>query len=71
MRFGSASVECIFHYESVAMPSGNFTSPNFPGLYPSSTECHYLFYAKDDERIRIRFLYFDVEGLQPRLLPYI
>jgi hypothetical protein len=45
--------------------NGTFTTPNFPGLYPRSTECHYLFYGRENERIFINFLYFDVDGITP------
>ena len=56
---------CSFIFRSEQTPNGTFTSPNFPGLYPRNTECHYLFYGRTNERIHITFPYFDVEGIPP------
>ncbi|ELT95407.1 hypothetical protein CAPTEDRAFT_27776, partial [Capitella teleta] len=56
---------CGFAFHSKDAPNGTFTSPNFPGLYPRNTECHYLFYGQENERIYITFPYFDVEGIPP------
>lgn len=59
---------CAFQYNSTNDVSDNvklFTSPNFPGLYPRNTECHYFFYAKEHEKIKINFTFFDVEGVSP------
>ena len=56
---------CGFVIHSETSPNGTFTSPNFPGLYPRNTECHYLFRGKENERIYIDFPYFDVEGIPP------
>ncbi|KAH9505042.1 suppressor of los1-1 [Bulinus truncatus] len=57
---------CVFNYQSAVKTSGEFTSPNYNGLYPRNTECHYLFYGKERERVQIKFLDFDVDGLTPR-----
>ncbi len=43
--------------------NGTFTSPNYPGLYPRNTECHYLFFGDKKEKVHITFPYFDVEGI--------
>jgi hypothetical protein len=59
-------VVCGFIFKSEKSSNGTFTSPNFPGYYPRNTECHYLFYGKETERIHITFPYFDVEGIPPR-----
>ena len=56
---------CGFTFHSENEPNGTFTSPNFPGLYPRNTECHYLFFGQDNDRIHITFPYFDVEGIPP------
>jgi len=56
---------CSFTFKSDVETNGTFKSPNFPGLYPRNTECHYLFYGKTNERIHITFPYFDVEGIPP------
>jgi len=55
--------ECGFIYSSRESPNGTFTSPNYPGFYPRNTECHYLFYGGNDERVHITFRHFDVEGM--------
>lgn len=47
-------------------PDGHIMSPNYPGLYPRNTECHYLFYGRGKERVHITFLYFEVDGIPPR-----
>lgn len=56
---------CAFVYNSVSHPNGTFTSPNWPGIYPRDTECHYFFYGQTNERVHITFAYFDVEGVPP------
>lgn len=57
---------CAFNYQSSVKPYGEITSPNYNGLYPRNTECHYLFYGRGNERVHITFLDFDVDGLNPR-----
>ncbi|XP_061386574.1 suppressor of lurcher protein 1-like, partial [Musca vetustissima] len=54
---------CSFAYNSTDKKMGYFTSPNFPGLYPKNINCHYFFYGELDEKVIIRFSYFDVEGV--------
>jgi hypothetical protein len=61
----SGNYPCAFLYKSEDGPVGSFSSPNFPGLYPRDTECHYLFYGTNLERVRIKFSYFDIEGYLP------
>ena len=56
---------CGFMFKSNRAANGTFTSPNYPGLYPRDTECHYLFYGTKGEKIHIAFRYFDVEGMEP------
>lgn len=56
---------CGFMFKSQTAQNGTFTSPNYPGLYPRNTECHYLFYGGNNEKIYITFPYFDVEGIPP------
>jgi len=57
--------DCRFVYRSEVAANGSFTSPNFPGLYPRHTHCHYLFFGAADQRVFISFQYFDVEGISP------
>ena len=54
---------CGFSYRSELSRNGTFVSPNYPGFYPRNTECHYLFYGEDNERVHITFRHFDVEGM--------
>ncbi|KAF7496719.1 Suppressor of lurcher protein 1 [Sarcoptes scabiei] len=56
---------CGFVFNSTTQKRGFFTSPNYPGLYPKDTECHYFFYGNSTEKIYIKFLHFDVEGVTP------
>ncbi|XP_052807771.1 suppressor of lurcher protein 1-like isoform X3 [Mya arenaria] len=57
---------CTFIFRSTLHTHGFFTSPNYGGQYPRGTECHYIFYGKDNERVEIEFLHFDVDGIIPR-----
>ncbi|EDW14657.2 suppressor of lurcher protein 1 isoform X1 [Drosophila mojavensis] len=54
--------ECTFVYSSRDRISGLFHSPNFPGYYLENVVCNYYFYGAD-ERVVLRFTYFDVEGI--------
>ena len=54
---------CAFRYSSDDAKKGYFHSPNFPGSYPSDVECHYLFHGKIQERVKIHFLHFAIEGI--------
>ncbi|CAH1102418.1 unnamed protein product [Psylliodes chrysocephalus] len=56
---------CAFEFNSNESRDGHFSSPNYPGLYPRDTECHYFFNGNMSERIRLHFNYFDVEGVLP------
>ncbi|XP_076373733.1 suppressor of lurcher protein 1-like isoform X1 [Tachypleus tridentatus] len=56
---------CGFIFNSTEHTNGTFTSPNYPGIYPRATECHYFFYGRSSERIHLTFAYFDVEGVPP------
>ncbi|XP_076068840.1 suppressor of lurcher protein 1-like [Oratosquilla oratoria] len=56
---------CTFEYNSTVASSGEFTSPNPSGYYPRNTVCHFVFRGQKDERVRIDFKYFDVEGVAP------
>jgi len=57
--------DCLFVYRSEDAANGSITSPNFPGLYPRHTQCHYIFQGAADQRVFISFQYFDVEGIAP------
>ncbi len=54
---------CKVYFHSDKRRNGYFSSPNYPGLYPRDTECHYYFLGKKNERIQISFHTFDIEGI--------
>ncbi|RWS28317.1 suppressor of lurcher protein 1-like protein [Leptotrombidium deliense] len=56
---------CTFVFNSETHPSSSVMSPNYPGLYPRDTECHYFFYGERNQRVHFSFAYFDVEGVPP------
>ncbi|GAB6030998.1 hypothetical protein CHUAL_007818 [Chamberlinius hualienensis] len=56
---------CGFVFNSSASINGTFATPNFPGYYPRNTECHYFFYGEPKERVKVKFIKFDVEGILP------
>ncbi|XP_054994290.1 CUB domain-containing protein 2 [Sorex araneus] len=45
----------------LAAPSGNFSSPNFPRLYPYNTECVWLIVAAEGSSLLLTFHAFDLE----------
>lgn len=55
--------KCKIYFYSKNRRSGYFSSPNYPGLYPRDTECHYYFLGRKNERIQISFHTFDIEGI--------
>ncbi|KAK1122526.1 hypothetical protein K0M31_008978 [Melipona bicolor] len=60
-----AQYPCAFVYNSNETRNGTFASPNYPGLYPRDTECHYFFNGHPNERVHLHFHFFDVEGVTP------
>uniref|UniRef100_T1GE65 CUB domain-containing protein n=1 Tax=Megaselia scalaris TaxID=36166 RepID=T1GE65_MEGSC len=57
--------DCGFVFNSTKEKTGWFHSPNFPGIYPQNVECNYYFHGRQNERVTIKFSYFDVEGIRP------
>ncbi|XP_056015064.1 suppressor of lurcher protein 1-like isoform X2 [Ostrea edulis] len=51
---------CEFLFNSTIQKVGNFTSPNYPGVYPSVTHCQYIFRGEPGERVTITLDNFDV-----------
>lgn len=60
-----AKYPCAFVFNSNETRNGTFASPNYPGLYPRDTECHYFFNGQLNERVHLHFHFFDVEGVLP------
>lgn len=56
---------CAFVFSSNDTKNGTFASPNYPGLYPRNTECHYFFNGQPNEKVHLHFHFFDVEGVLP------
>ncbi|EEC04048.1 hypothetical protein IscW_ISCW016962 [Ixodes scapularis] len=59
------TMACGFAFNSSDSSNGTFTSPNWPGVYPRDTECHYFFHGLPGEKVFVEFAYFDIEGLPP------
>lgn len=57
----AAAQGCVYEFNSSGAKIGNFTSPNYPDLYPGGTQCLYVFNAYRWEGIRIEFLAFNLE----------
>lgn len=57
-----ASSDCHQMFRSRLKKSGTFASPGFPSHYPELVSCRYIFEAVGDERIKIKFDYFELEG---------
>ncbi|CAH8577769.1 unnamed protein product [Schistosoma rodhaini] len=53
---------CFFEFNHSQSITGNFSSPNYPGLYPIDIVCEYRFSGLNVRRIDIEFLEFDVES---------
>ncbi|KFW64170.1 CUB domain-containing protein 2, partial [Pygoscelis adeliae] len=45
----------------LSAPSGNFSSPNFPGLYPYETECTWLIVVAEGSSVLLSFSHFELE----------
>ncbi|XP_010210917.1 PREDICTED: CUB domain-containing protein 2 [Tinamus guttatus] len=55
---GSRGIKCG---GVLSAPSGNFSSPNFPGLYPYDTECTWLIVVAEGSSVLLTFSHFDLE----------
>ncbi|NXX00933.1 CDCP2 protein, partial [Larus smithsonianus] len=45
----------------LSAPSGNFSSPNFPGPYPYETECTWLIVVAEGSSVLLSFSHFELE----------
>uniref|UniRef100_A0A8C8SUX1 CUB domain containing protein 2 n=1 Tax=Pelusios castaneus TaxID=367368 RepID=A0A8C8SUX1_9SAUR len=59
--FFSLKVYCVKCGGVLSAPSGNFSSPNFPGLYPYDTECTWLIVVTEGSSALLTFTHFDLE----------
>ncbi|VDO34357.1 unnamed protein product [Haemonchus placei] len=55
-------IGCRFIFNSSVQSSGKLWSVNYPGLYPRSLYCEYIFHGSEEQTVHIHFEYFDVEG---------
>ncbi|KAL1465829.1 hypothetical protein WDU94_005366, partial [Cyamophila willieti] len=51
---------CSFVVHSKAKRQGTIISPTYPGTYPKSLNCSYLFYGAEGQRVRLEFRDFDL-----------
>ncbi|XP_067996751.1 CUB domain-containing protein 2 [Melanerpes formicivorus] len=58
---GDASSRGIKCGGVLSAPSGNFSSPNFPGLYPYETECTWLIVVAEGSSVLLSFSHFELE----------
>ncbi|XGW22755.1 hypothetical protein V3C99_005183, partial [Haemonchus contortus] len=59
---GDRDKGCRFIFNSSVQSSGKLWSVNYPGLYPRSLYCEYIFHGSEEQTVHIHFEYFDVEG---------
>uniref|UniRef100_A0A8B9VMP0 CUB domain-containing protein n=1 Tax=Anas zonorhyncha TaxID=75864 RepID=A0A8B9VMP0_9AVES len=52
---------CIKCGGVLSAPSGNFSSPNFPGPYPYETECTWLIVVAEGSSVLLSFSHFELE----------
>uniref|UniRef100_A0A8C6RYY4 CUB domain containing protein 2 n=1 Tax=Nannospalax galili TaxID=1026970 RepID=A0A8C6RYY4_NANGA len=58
---GTQAMEGIKCGGVLSAPSGNFSSPNFPSLYPYNTECSWLIVVAEGSSVLLTFHAFDLE----------
>uniref|UniRef100_G1NFR3 CUB domain containing protein 2 n=1 Tax=Meleagris gallopavo TaxID=9103 RepID=G1NFR3_MELGA len=56
--FPSSGIKCG---GVLSAPSGNFSSPNFPGPYPYETECTWLIVVAEGSSVLLSFSHFELE----------
>ncbi|KAF5406434.1 CUB domain protein [Paragonimus heterotremus] len=54
--------DCSFNFYATDSLVGEFTSPNYPGLYPAEIICDYKLIGRANEVILLQFIEFDVES---------
>ncbi|GAB1288707.1 CUB domain-containing protein 2 [Apodemus speciosus] len=58
---GAQAMEGVKCGGVLSAPSGNFSSPNFPSLYPYDTECSWLIVVAEGSSVLLTFHAFDLE----------
>ncbi|XP_041508947.1 CUB domain-containing protein 2 isoform X2 [Microtus oregoni] len=58
---GTQAMEGVKCGGVLSAPSGNFSSPNFPSLYPYNTECSWLIVVAEGSSVLLTFHAFDLE----------
>uniref|UniRef100_A0A8C5K2B0 CUB domain containing protein 2 n=1 Tax=Jaculus jaculus TaxID=51337 RepID=A0A8C5K2B0_JACJA len=58
---GTQAMEGVKCGGVLSAPSGNFSSPNFPRLYPYNTECSWLIVVAEGSSVLLAFHTFDLE----------
>ncbi|XP_021014858.1 CUB domain-containing protein 2 [Mus caroli] len=58
---GTQAMEGVKCGGVLSAPSGNFSSPNFPSLYPYNTECSWLIVVAEGSSVLLTFHVFDLE----------
>ncbi|XP_074596142.1 neuropilin and tolloid-like protein 2 [Brevipalpus obovatus] len=53
--------DCFYTFDSLTVREGNFSSPNWPELYPLDKKCSYVFHARPFQTLRIKFTHFSLE----------
>ncbi|KAF7262675.1 hypothetical protein EG68_00139, partial [Paragonimus skrjabini miyazakii] len=54
--------DCSFNFYATDSPVGDFSSPNYPGLYPAEIVCDYKLIGRANEVIILQFIEFDIES---------
>ncbi|KAI8792144.1 cubilin isoform X4, partial [Biomphalaria glabrata] len=56
----------VFSSYTLKNKMGVFQSPGFPSNYPNGVKCKYKFIANSNERVKIRFTQFSLQGRPPK-----
>ncbi|XP_055889902.1 cubilin-like isoform X3 [Biomphalaria glabrata] len=68
---GQLDCDKVFSSYTLKNKMGVFQSPGFPSNYPNGVKCKYKFIANSNERVKIRFTQFSLQGRPPNCYDYI